>query len=48
VIEILHANTRISLLAAIHIYIQFNPIQFILRSSDPGGVLDPEDIEHVN
>jgi len=27
---------------------QFNSIQFILRSSDPGGVLDPEDIEHVN
>ena len=22
-------------------------IQFILRSSDPGGVLDSEDIEHV-
>ena len=28
--------------------IQFSSIQFILRSSDPGGVLDPEDIEHVN
>jgi hypothetical protein len=26
-----------------------NSIQFILRSSDPGGVfLDPPDIEHVN
>jgi hypothetical protein len=27
--------------------IQFNSIQFILRSLDPGGVLDPQDIEHV-
>ena len=28
--------------------ILFNWIQFILCSSDRGGVLDPEDIEHVN
>jgi hypothetical protein len=28
--------------------IQFNSIQFILRLSDPRGVLDPQDIEHVN
>jgi hypothetical protein len=28
--------------------IQFNSIQFILLSSDPRGVFDPQDIEHVN
>jgi hypothetical protein len=28
--------------------IQFNSIQFILHSSDPRVVLDPQDIEHVN